>query len=99
MRNLSLLVAMLALFIVGCGVNIPPRLEVRDVGSGKIYTTYQPWGQVEKGVGYTFSDAETGRKVTLTNYELRTVEDQKNVSGDSIDAKNFEAAKARAGVK
>jgi hypothetical protein len=87
------------LMLAGCGTNIPPRVEVRDVGSGRTYQTYQPWGQIEKGVGYTFTDIETGRKITLTNYELRTLEGQKTVAGDSPEAKSFETAKARGGVK
>ena len=40
----------------GCATNIPPKLQVRDVGSGRTYTTYQPWGTVEKGVGYGFTE-------------------------------------------
>jgi hypothetical protein len=35
----------------------------------------------------------------LTNYEVRTVEDEKSVAPDSADAKSFEAAKTRGGVK
>jgi hypothetical protein len=85
--------------LVGCGVTIPPKLEVRDVSSGRTYQTYQPWGQVEKGIGYSFTDVETGRRVTLTNYELRTLESQKNVPGDSTDARAFEEAKVRGGLK
>jgi hypothetical protein len=84
--------------LAGCGVNIPPKLEVRDVSSGRTYTTYQPWGQVEKGVGYSFTDIDTGRRINLTNYELRTVESGKSVSGDSAEAKAFDMAKARGGV-
>jgi hypothetical protein len=93
------LAAGLTLFVAGCATNIPPKLEVRDVSSGRTYTTYKPWGQVEKGVGYGFTDAETGRKIMLTNYEVRTLEAEKSVSPDSAEAKSFEAAKARGGVK
>ena len=85
--------------LAGCGTKIPPRLQVRDPGSGRTYETYQPWGRVEKGVGYGFTDIETGRRVTLTNYELRTLEDQKTVPGDSPEARSFAEAKARGGVK
>jgi hypothetical protein len=88
-----------ALAVSGCATNIPPKLEVRDVSSGRTYQTYQPWGQVEKGVGYGFTDAETGRKIMLTNYEIRTLEAEKSVAPDSPEAKSFEAAKARGGVK
>jgi hypothetical protein len=83
----------------GCGTSIPPRLQVRDPGSGRTYETYQPWGHVEKGVGYGFTDIETGRRVTLTNYELRTLEEKKTVPGDSPEAKAFAEAKVRGGVK
>jgi hypothetical protein len=90
----------LALFAAGCGgVNVPPKLEVRDVNSGRTYTTYKPWGEVEKGVGYGFTDIETGKRITLTNYELTTLEGEKSVAGDSAEAKAFEEAKARGGIK
>ena len=85
--------------LAGCGTNIPPKLEVRDPGSGRTYQTYKPWGQVEKGVGYEFTDIETGRRVTLTNYELKTLEAEKTVSGDSPEAQEYAKAKERGGVK
>ena len=88
-----------AMLLVGCSTNIPPRLEVRDVSSGRTYQTYKPWGEVEKGIGYSFTDIETGRKITLTNYELRTLEGQKSVSNDSPEAQAYKTAKVRGGVK
>ena len=102
MRRTVLAVAVAGMGLLlstGCGTKIPPRLQVRDTGSGRTYETYQPWGRVEKGVGYGFTDIETGRRVTLTNYELRTLEDEKSVPGDSEEAKAFDEAKARGGVK
>jgi hypothetical protein len=98
-RKRFLGVLVMAGLLCGCGTTIPPRLQVRDVGSGRTYTTYQPWGQVEKGIGYGFTDAETGRHITLTNYEITTLEGQKSVPGDSAEAKAYEAAKERGGVK
>jgi hypothetical protein len=99
-RILIPLAAITATIVVaGCAVNLPPKLEVRDVSSGRTYTTYKPWGQVEKGVGYGFTDLETGRKIMLTNYEIRTLEAEKSVPPDSPEAKSFESAKARGGVK
>ena len=96
----TLSAALLALLLTGCGGRtIPPKLEVRDVASGRTYTTYQPWGQVEKGIGYEFTDAETGKRITLTNYELKTIEGQKSVPGDSVEAKSYDQAKARGGVQ
>jgi hypothetical protein len=97
----SLLCAgVLALSAVGCGgVNVPPKLGVRDVGSGRSYTTYEPWGEVEKGVGYGFTDIDSGKRITLTNYELSTLEGKKTVPGDSAEAQAFKEAKARGGVK
>ncbi len=89
----------LSLSLAGCGTAIPPKLEVRDVGSGRTYTTYQPWGEVEKGVGYQFTDIETGRRINLQNYELRTLEGKKTVPGDSAEAKAFAMARTRGGVK
>jgi hypothetical protein len=89
-----------AVFLVGCGgATIPPKLQVRDVSSGRTYNTYEPWGKVEKGVGYEFTDIDSGKRITLTNYELSTVEGKKSVPGDSADAKTFEEAKARGGMK
>ena len=42
----------LCLGVAGCGgTTIPPKLGVRDVASGRTYTTYAPWGEVEKGRG------------------------------------------------
>jgi hypothetical protein len=87
------------LFAAGCGTSIPPKLEVRDVTSGRTYTTYQPWGEVEKGVGYQFTDIETGRRINLQNYELRTLEGKKTVPGDSAEAKAYAAARTRGGVE
>jgi hypothetical protein len=84
--------------LAGCGTNIPPKLEVRDPGSGRTYQTYQPWGQVEKGVGYGFTDIETGRRVTLTNYEITTLEAKKTVPADSPEAQAFKSAKQRGGL-
>jgi hypothetical protein len=101
LRSTALSAIVLAglLGLSGCGTTIPPKLEVRDVGSGRTYTTYQPWGEVEKGTGYQFTDIETGKRITLTNYELKTLEAQKSVSNESAEAKQFNDAKARGGVK
>jgi hypothetical protein len=85
--------------MAGCATTIPPKLEIRDVSSGRTYTTYQPWGKVTKGVGYDFTDIETGKRITLTNYEVSTVEGEKSVPGDSVEAKAFAEQKARGGVK
>jgi hypothetical protein len=84
--------------LAGCGTEIPPRLEVRDPASGRAYQTYQPWGHVEKGVGYNFTDIESGKRITLTNYEIKTLETKKTVPGDSPDAQAYKAAKQRGGV-
>jgi hypothetical protein len=89
----------LPLLVVGCGVSIPPKLEVRDVSSGRTYQTYQPWGEVEKGVGYQFTDIETGRRINLQNYELRTLEGKKSVPGGSAEAQAYASAKTRGGVR
>src|SRR5688572_27794995 len=88
-----------SLAIAGCSTTIPPKLEVRDVASGRTYTTYQPWGGVEKGMGYQFTDIETGRKITLTNYEVTTLEGKKSVANDSTEAQVFADARERGGVK
>src|SRR5688572_12970330 len=84
---------------IGCGVSVPPKLEVRDTGSGRMYTTYQPWGKVIRGTGYEFTDIDTGKRITLTNYEISTLEGKKSVPDDSADAASFKEAKARGGVK
>lgn len=84
--------------LAGCSTQIPPKLQVRDVASGRSYTTYQPWGKVDKGIGYQFTDIETGRRITLTNYELHTLEGSKSVPSDSPEATAFKEAKARGGV-
>lgn len=89
----------LALAVTGCTTTIPPRIEVRDVSSGRMYNTYQPWGKVTKGVGYEFTDIETGSRVTLTNYEIRTLEAQKSVGTDTPEARAFKEAKARGGIQ
>jgi len=89
----------LFLILAGCATSIPPKLEVRDVASGRTYETYEPWGQVTKGIGYEFTDIDSGKRITLTNYELRTVENKKDVPNDSPDAKAFNDAKVRGGVK
>ena len=88
-----------ALALAGCATEIPSKLQVRDVSSGRTYTTYKPWGKVTKGVGYDFTDIETGNRITLTNYELSTIEGTKSVPPDSVEAKAFNEAKARGGVK
>jgi hypothetical protein len=99
--TIPLLAGAALLTLVGCssGTTLPPRLEVRDVASGRTYSTYQPWGQVEKGLGYEFTDIETGKRVTLTNYEIKTLEAQKVVPSESAEAKQFAEAKTRGGVK
>ena len=101
MRNVvrAIVTGTLALALTGCGTTIPAKLQVRDVGSGRTYTTYQPWGKVTKGVGYDFTDIESGNRINLTNYELSTIEGKKSVSGDSAEAKEYKEAKARGGVK
>lgn len=83
----------------GCTENIPPKVEVRDVSSGTTFTTYQPWGKVEKGQGYTFTDITSGRRVTLNNYETRQVQSSMTVDSKSPEAIAFKEAKARGGVK
>ena len=95
------IVCLLALlvFAVGCATNIPPKLEVKDVASGRTYTTYQPWGDVTKGVGYAFTDIDTGKHITLTSYEIRTLEGKKSVPNDSAEAAAFNQAKERGGVE
>src|SRR5215204_5973621 len=95
----TLAAATLALAIGGCATSIPQKLEVRDVSSGRMYTTYKPWGDVTKGVGYEFTDIETGNRITLTNYEVSTAESEKSVPNDSPDARAFADAKKRGGVK
>jgi hypothetical protein len=93
----SVLLIATSLVLAGCGVDIPPKVEVRDVASSTTYTTYEPWGKVEKGIGYQFTDIETGKRVTLTNYELKPVEGKKSVPGDSIEARAYNEARARGG--
>ena len=87
--------------IVGCasGTAIPAKLEVRDTGSGRTYHTYEPWGEVEKGVGYSFTDIDTGKKVTLTGYEVKTTDAAKTVANDSPEAAAFKESKTRGGMK
>jgi hypothetical protein len=87
------------LFAGGCATTIPSKLQVRDVASGRTYTTYKPWGEVTKGVGYEFTDLESGNRITLTNYELSTIEGSKSVPGDSAEAKAYEEAKKRGGIE
>jgi len=89
----------ITLFVVGCATEIPPKLEVRDVSSGCTYTTYQPWGEVTKGVGYEFTDIDTGKHITLTNYELKTLEGKKSVPNESAEASSYTQAKTRGGVE
>lgn len=89
----------LALMLAGCATTIPPKLQVRDTTSGRTYTTYQPWGKVTKGVGYDFTDIDTGNRITLTNYEIKTLEGKKDVPGDSAEAQAFKEQKTRGGVK
>ena len=96
---LSLLLAAVCFVAAGCGVDIPPKVEVRDVASSRTYMTYEPWGKVEKGIGYQFTDIDTGKRVTLTNYELKPVEGKKNVPGDSAEARAYNEAKARGGMQ
>ncbi len=100
--NRSIKIAGGALFLfawAGCTTAIPPKLEVRDVSSGRTYETYEPWGEVTKGIGYEFTDIETGKHVTLTNYEVKTLESKKDVPNDGPEAKAFKEAQARGGVK
>jgi hypothetical protein len=87
--------------LIGCasGTSIPSRLEVRDTGSGRTYQTYEPWGEVEKGIGYQFTDIETGKRITLTNYEIKTLDGSKTVANDSPEAQKFKEAKVRGGMK
>src|SRR5829696_5509611 len=101
MRSVVSVIAVgtLALVLTGCATSIPPKLQVRDVASGRTYTTYQPWGKVTKGIGYDFTDIDSGNRVTLQNYELSTLEGTKSVSGGSVEAKEYAAAQARGGVK
>ena len=101
MRKFSALLmsGVVALCVVGCSTTIPAKLEVRDVTTGRTYQTYENWGVVTKGVGYAFTDIETGSHINLTAYEIKTLEGQKNVDPNSVDAKEFSAAKARGGVK
>jgi hypothetical protein len=94
-----IVVGTLAFALAGCTTTIPAKLQVRDVASGRTYTTYQPWGKVTKGIGYDFTDIETGNRVTLQNYELSTLEAAKSVGAGSVEEKEFDAAKARGGVK
>jgi hypothetical protein len=97
----TLAVGVVAIALAGCATTIPAKLEVRDTASGRTYQTYKEnaWGQVTKGTGYEFNDIDTGNRITLTNYEIKTVEGQKSVPGDSADAKAFAEQKARAGIK
>lgn len=85
--------------LAGCATWIPAKVEVKDVGTGQTFTTYEPWGRVEKGVGYVFTDIESGRRITLTSYETKPLEKAKSVSPTGAEAKAFESAKARGGVK
>src|SRR4051812_28193764 len=95
----AILLGALGIALAGCATTIPPKLEVRDTGSGRTYNTYKPWGKITKGVGYEFTDIETGKRITLTNYEIATIEGEKGVPGNSVEAKQFAEQKARGGVK
>src|SRR5688500_6446005 len=91
------LLGSLAIALSGCATTIPSKLQVRDTASGRTYTTYKPWGKVTKGVGYDFTDIDTGNRITLTNYEISTLEGEKSVPNDSVEAKSFAESKARGG--
>src|SRR4051812_29794611 len=99
LKHLSLAAVLAAsVLLVGCGsMQIPPKLQVKDVSSGRTYTTYEPWGQVEKGIGYEFTDIDTGNRITLTNYELKTLEGEKSVPKESPEATAFQQAKTAGG--
>lgn len=94
-----MLAGVVGLCVVGCSTTIPAKLEVRDTTGGRTYTTYQPWGKITKGVGYSFTDLESGKQITLTNYELKTLESEKTVPVESPEAKQFKNDKARVGAK
>lgn len=98
-KKAAIAIVGLTLFVGGCATEIPAKMEVTDVSSGKIYHTYQPWGEENKGIGYKFTDIETGKKITLTNYELKQVESKKSVPGDSAEAKAYKAAETRGDVR
>lgn len=95
----GLMLGVVGLCVVGCSTTIPAKLEVRDTTGGRTYTTYQPWGSITKGVGYTFTDLESGKHITLTNYELKTLEGEKTVPAESPEAKQFKDDAKRVGAK
>jgi hypothetical protein len=96
-RSAALLIGF-SLFVGGCATEIPAKMQVTDVSSGKTYTTYEPWGKVDKGIGYKFTDIDTGKQITLTNYELKQVESKKSVPGDSPEATAYKQAQSRTGM-
>ncbi len=83
----------------GCTTDIPARVEVKDVTTGKTFNTYETWGRTVSGVGYRFTDVASGDTVTLTNYELHTLESKKTVDANSPEAKAFKADKAKVANK
>lgn len=85
------------LFVAGCGQNVPAKLEVKDVSSGKTYTTYADLTKEEKGVGYKLYDIKSSASVTLTSYEIKTLEAEKTVDPKSPESLEYQAAKAKAG--
>src|SRR4029079_17299117 len=90
----------MALVLVGCQTSIPPKIQVRDVDNGKTYTTYQTWGHVGAGrVGYEFTDLDTGKKISVPNYQLTEISEEKSVPKDSAEAKAYKEEAARMGIK
>lgn len=92
----SLVCSLVLVAVSGCTTEIPARIEVKDVVTGKTFKTYETWGRPISGVGYRFTDVESGDTVTLTNYELHTVESKKIVDAKSPEAKAYAVDKARA---
>ena len=85
------------LLVAGCGQNVPAKLEVKDVSSGKTYTTYADLTKEEKGIGYKLFDVTSSTSVTLTSYEVKTLEAEMTVDPKSAEALAYQTAKAKAG--
>lgn len=68
----SVIGATLLLLLVGCTSNVPPKLLLTDIGSGRTFVTYQTWGGGNL-IGIAFDDLKTGDRVILRSYTIHEI--------------------------
>ena len=98
MWNRWLIALVLLCAVSGCAVVVPAKIQVTDVGSGRIFTTYSTWGK-ENMLGYNFYDIDSGDRVMLKGYSTKVIRQGGFYKNSDPEALEYVDDAKRAGIQ